>query len=418
MTEKTAISVPVFPPRIARCSAQDLTEMRNYTAYHLQLCEGELVAAEGLNFSSSFSPATTVYASRNKLFVQDYDNGNIIDVFAGYKYDNSQVVKRILPHYAENGSREDYVVTTKRVFRIKDGTVYECAPFGGVCAAALGERMVVGMKCRIYYSAPLDWTDWNADNNGNYFDLQAEGGNIVDAVTFRDKLYLFRERGEVTRFTMSGEEFNAKATSLNCPGGKFYGGSAQVCGDKIYFLTERGLFSFNGTVFRREEDKISASLRRQIMYSCTAHGKYYACYSEEYDGLYCFDPLTGKAHLIAQKLSSVASNGTLYGMQAGDLYEVTGSGRSALEYSDASSEGMDFGLPGKEKILESVTVEGEGGFTLELTSDSSDAVSAEGECGKRIVISALRGREFGLHITFRGEFSLRGIVFRFREVTL
>ncbi|MGN1077386.1 MAG: hypothetical protein ACI4ST_02625 [Candidatus Gallimonas sp.] len=417
MTEKTAISVPAFPLRSVHYTAEDLMR-RAHDFFHVQLNGGKIISSEGsLPFIVDFSSSAKLFCAKEKLFAFDRDDMTIADVFDGYRYACKEEVNRILPHDAADGTREDFAVTDSKIYRIKEGSILECAPFGGACTAVLGERMFVGNKQRVYYSAPLDWTDWNADEEGNYFELPAEGGDIVDAVTFRDKLYLFRERGGITRFTMSGEEFNAKATYFSCACGKIIGGSAAVCGDQIFFLTRNGLYSFDGTSCRRAEHGIFSSMQIKSLSACVAGGKYYACFSEDLQSVCCYDPETGNAHLIAQKVYSIASNGTMFGLSGRDLIRFTESGASPDRDSELWLKEVDFGLPGKEKILESVTVEGEGKITFEAASQQGSVLIEDADCDKRLRVSTVRGTYFKLRIALTDEANLRGIVLGFREVT-
>ena len=143
------------------------------------------------------------------------------------------------------------------------------------------ERLFVtvdGEKSSIWFSDDLDPTNWSISlDEAGFIDLIDERGALLKVVSFFDYLYVFREYG-ISRITAYGNQHNFSVSNLYVSSGKIYENSVCVCGDKIIFLAEDGLYKFDGVDTIKILDNISNNLTKQTssnISSCYYNGKYY-----------------------------------------------------------------------------------------------------------------------------------------------
>lgn len=141
------------------------------------------------------------------------------------------------------------------------------------------ERMFVtigGRKNAIWFSDDLDPTNWNPElDEGGFIELEGERGRLNKAVAFGGYVYIFRDYG-ISRLTAYGDQSEFSVTNLFVSSGKIYSDTVAVCGDRILFAADDGLYSFDGITTSR----IARHLDGLIEYSrvrCGAYsaGKYY-----------------------------------------------------------------------------------------------------------------------------------------------
>jgi hypothetical protein len=97
-------------------------------------------------------------------------------------------------------------------------------------------------------------------------------------------LYVFRERG-ITRVSAYGDQTEFAVTHLFTAGGKIYDKTVAVCGNVIMFLTQDGLFVFDGAEARRISPKSLPAIKAtEESRAFFRDGKYYlSCYTETED---------------------------------------------------------------------------------------------------------------------------------------
>ena len=156
-------------------------------------------------------------------------------------------------------------------------------------------------------------------------------------------------------------------------GGKILQGSVAVCGDRICYMTENGLYSFNGSVCSRLEGPRGEIDLTQAQGFCL-HGKYAALVSltDGKNALYVYDfsEKTGR-FLLANGLISATKEYFLAGMT---LYSFTESGGPPLGYESS----LTLTLCSVPRALAWVRVEGTGNFGIS-TNVSTDTFAAEGD---------------------------------------
>lgn len=137
-----------------------------------------------------------------------------------------------------------------------------------------------GEKSSLWFSADLDPTNWNISlNEAGFIEMTDERGQLLRVLSFLDYVYVFRNNG-IAKVTAYGDQTQFNVSQLYTGTGKIYEGSAVICGDRIIFLAEDGLYVFDGISTYRILDNIrpmffGGNENAVAAYIC---GKYYlAC---------------------------------------------------------------------------------------------------------------------------------------------
>lgn len=412
--EKRAIDAPDRRVRRVRFDLKALRAAAN-KEYHLRVQGEALLRGEGGSPIYSLNGSTArIYCASDVIFAYDSHYDVLYDLKNDYSFSGYGEPQAIVGARNIENAGEYYVVYRTAIRKLYGETCTKVANFGGHFAAQHGERMFVANKNFLYYSAPLKWANWGSGNN---FELPAAGGYIVSMVAFRDKLYLFREHGEVTRFSMLGEEFNAKAVSLPCPGGAIARGSAVVCGDKMYYLAEQGLYSFDGSSFRAVEHELAPAADLAPFRTASVGGKYYAVGDDDPSFLYCYDPVRGEARLLHLKGTDIAAcDGKLFYLYSGKVWQMTEDGECIAEEGSISGEHLDFGTPDREKFIDGILFEGASMLRVGVSAEDGPAeLDTKATCGQILPTPGLRGKSFSFAFGIPIGVELRAVTFFIRE---
>ena len=154
-------------------------------------------------------------------------------------------------NYRYNG--EDILLLAtedEALYYIKDSTATLCndAPrFSSV--AVHNERVfgcVNGAKTRLWFSDDFDPTNWDVNSeDAGFIEFVDECGNLIKVISFLGYLYVFRDYG-IFRLTAYGSQDSFVLKKVFTDTGRIYKHSIAVCGDKIIFLADEGLFAFDG----------------------------------------------------------------------------------------------------------------------------------------------------------------------------
>ncbi len=92
---------------------------------------------------------------------------------------------------------------------------------------------------------PLDWTTSLLETGGGSVELNDYKGKLKNLISLADNLYIFRDFG-ISRISTYTSKANYNAVNIYSSSCKIYCSTACVCGDRVYFLAEDGLYSFDG----------------------------------------------------------------------------------------------------------------------------------------------------------------------------
>lgn len=141
-----------------------------------------------------------------------------------------------------------------------------------------------GAENKLSWSAPLDPVNWTVSlNEGGYLKLVDEGGSINKVLSFKDYLFVFRDYA-IHRMSAYGDQSDFSITKAYTATGRIYENTVTICGDKIMFLAEDGLFCFDGYSVKRCFKNIT-DIVADASYSSAAYfgGKYYLSLKAAYD---------------------------------------------------------------------------------------------------------------------------------------
>lgn len=99
---------------------------------------------------------------------------------------------------------------------------------------------------KLWFSTSLNPLNWNISiDGGGFIEFSKDNGAIKKVVSFMGYLYVFREYG-IERVTTYGDQTEFEVRSLYFCSDRIYQNTVCVCGDKILFMSEKGLHTFDG----------------------------------------------------------------------------------------------------------------------------------------------------------------------------
>ncbi len=135
-----------------------------------------------------------------------------------------------------------------------------------------------GSKPQVWFSDDFNPVNWNVSSGeAGYINFSDECGEVLKVVSFLNYLYVFREYG-IFRLTAYGDQSEFLMKKVFTDTGRIVKNSIEVCGDKIIFYAEDGLYAFDGYVVSRIAVDMPAVYRKHLISGAYLDGCYYlAC---------------------------------------------------------------------------------------------------------------------------------------------
>ena len=252
---------------------------------------------------------------------------------------------------------------------------------------------------------PLDWTTSLLETGGGSIELNDYKGKLRNLISLADNLYIFRDFGisRVNTYTFKAKYNAVNIYSSSC---KIYCSTACVCGSRVYFLAEDGLYSFDGINVYKSSIKIMSLLDgdQSNANTCYHNGNLFiACKLNFNDGevigseseenyknnaLIEFNTNT-KTYNITRgvDISCMVSCKDLFmnkmiismnGSKAGKLWQINESGKLDTQILPKKWQGgkINFNMFDKEKILKEVN----------LICRKDCYLTASSECGNKTIL--------------------------------
>ena len=148
--------------------------------------------------------------------------------------------------------------------------------------------VVGGEQNSLWFSQDLDPTNWDLSlDNAGFIEMLDERGRMLKVISFLDYVYVFREYG-ISRVSAYADQESFAASQLFVSSGRIEGATICVCGDRIIFLAEDGLYVFDGLSARPVLPNLKTLLKSVDKSKASAvfvNGKYYlACRLDYGDG--------------------------------------------------------------------------------------------------------------------------------------
>ncbi len=147
--------------------------------------------------------------------------------------------------------------------------------------------VVGGEQNSLWFSDDLDPTNWDLSLDGaGFIEMVDERGRMLKVISFLDYVYVFREFG-ISRVSAYADQENFAVSQLFVSSGRIAGNTISVCGDRIIFLAEDGLYAFDGLSARAVLPNLRSMLKRVDKSAASAvyhGGKYYLSCALDFGG--------------------------------------------------------------------------------------------------------------------------------------
>lgn len=139
----------------------------------------------------------------------------------------------------------------------------------------------VGEKKSIWFSDDLDPTNFNVSSSeGGFIEMVDDFGKLNKVLSFKNYLYVFRDYN-IAKVSAFANQNEFSVNQLYVSNGQIFDKSVVVCGNKILFLAQDGIYSFNGNSCAK------LSLNIDKMFEGVDNRKSIAGYSDGYYYLAC-----------------------------------------------------------------------------------------------------------------------------------
>ncbi len=128
---------------------------------------------------------------------------------------------------------------------------------------------------QVWFSDDFNPTNWNVNpTSAGFITFSDECGDVLKVVSFLNYLYIFREHG-IFRMTAYGDQSEFALKKVFTETGRIYKSSIAMCGDRIIFLAEEGLFSFDGYDVSRIAYELPEIINKGYSFCAYHENKYY-----------------------------------------------------------------------------------------------------------------------------------------------
>lgn len=269
------------------------------------------------------------------------------------------------------------------------------------------ERLFGAAGRRICYTKRLNFKSWTqyGEQDAGWCDLLPDGGDVVDVVAMRDRVYFLREYG-ITRFTGYADVYNFRLDDLPYGMGKIISRAA-VLGGCAYFFTECGLCRFDGTSAEPAPGAADGEIDLSQPVRAEQAGETMLAASVTLkDGsaaLYVYEPVCGRGRFVRRAYEKIAGGNAVNLMRNGAVYRL--GGRALPDSGCSLTVRFALGdLGDGEKRLEALRIAGEGSVRAEASGEDGTVRSCTGKAGEWLDFAAgVRGETVTVRIDSEDE---------------
>ena len=405
------MNAPAAKRQVVRLSAHELREggrVLACTLSHFREAEGALVCAEGeTHVYTAVTGAAELFGCGGHLLSYVPSQGKVYFLDTAGSCDAPAGVHRLCWAPAADGAYI-YMLGSMltKAFCVTETESVSCGGLATCAVVPYHERLFAVDGRTVRFGKLLDfsggqWSGGAGEQGPASFELPPRGGDVVDAFVLGETLYFLREE-TVTALTAYADPYNFRLREIAFTNGKAKENSAALCCGQAYFFTERGLCRFDGTRVTRAAGAADGEidLTAGVRASVCGNVLYFAVTKKDGTAaLYAYEPLfeRGRYLLCGAGTLSLGEGGHV--MRDGLVYALGGkaapqNGRCTLSFTLSFADAFC-----GETRVESIFVEGEGGFRVTVRG-AEDEETAEGTANERIVLaSAVRGSVFGVEIS-------------------
>lgn len=281
-----------------------------------------------------------------------------------------------------------------------------CVHYERLFATSAGENTAV------WFSDDLNVTNWNVSlDEAGFIENVDEGGGFLKAVSFLDSVYLFRSYG-ISRLTAYADQTAFRLSRLFVSAGRILPDTVCVCGDRINFLTEQGLYSFDGyntvrlcpqwdkLILPKQGDPTAAYAEGNYLLCCRAD---FGEEGSENNGLFIIGAEETVCKLQADFVSALSA-------EKRNLTLLAADGKAAMLDQSGQRFGQalekrwetpfsDLNRADAEKVATLLTMNCDGPCTVTVRSECGKRTLAFAGLGAEKKRFALRGTRFSLEIS-------------------
>ena len=335
---------------------------------------------------------------------------------SGTSYLFPQTPLSLLCFVAKTGEKEYYALAKDGLFKLSEEGAEE-AGGGGNCGAVHAERLFVADGYHLRWSAPLEpQNSEEGTQTAGHTDLPSADGDVLAMFSFKDTLYLFRERG-IASLGVRGDALAFTASHISSPHG-IVKGSVHRCGESILFLAENGLYSFDGKSCKRLNAGGFSELDLGNTSTAVCGDSYYA--TAVFGGEKCIWRVNGEeGHLIRARAETLFGGEDLLFTAEGELFKLTERGLPPMRRKECvlKTERSLFGLSAQRKFLDGILIEGRGHFRVEARGERGLPRAVFGRAGDRLRFPLpVRGSSFSFEFkTLDEDACVKAVVLDLRE---
>ena len=175
------------------------------------------------------------------------------------------------------------------LFIVNDHVVSYCSNAPKFSSIAVhNERVfgtVSGVNNQVWFSDDFDPSNWKVSpTEGGYINFADDLGSAIKVVSFLNYLYVFRDYG-ILRLTAYGDQNDFIMKKVFTDTGRIYKDSIVLCGDKIMFCAEDGVYAFDGYDAVKVGKEFPLAKDKRETCAGYLENKYYlACKVDEFGG--------------------------------------------------------------------------------------------------------------------------------------
>lgn len=220
----------------------------NYEALGLEYINKVMHFKQYFSVSGDTTHRLLVHGSDGKLYVyQMFSNVNNLN----WTYELSFTTVPVVLEYKKDGLDSILISANDKLIVWSTGrTPYELTNVPTITSMCVYNDVlyctIAGETDNIWYTSNLNpETVGSVSDTTNYVSLSDERGGCRKILTFKENVYVFRDYGisRLNTYVKKAPTYN----QIYLSNSKIYPNTVVVCGDCIVFMTNDGLYKFNGT---------------------------------------------------------------------------------------------------------------------------------------------------------------------------
>lgn len=261
---------------------------------------------------------------------------------------------------------------------------------------------------KLYFSDDFNPFNWNVSiDEGGYINLPQEKGNINQLVSFNQSLLVVQEDG-LTKITAFSEQDDFVIKPVISPS-NIKKNSAVNCGDMVMFVSEKGLFAYNGYDCKNICEELNDFFKNKTIKGAQVGNYCYMLCSDEKNDItdsviFAYDLTTGKYHFIScgkqKDLLLTRFNDDDFLLAYGEKFFEFLSEEDSNANRVWQSGLVDFAKPAEDKLIKNIEFGGRSIIDLKIAVDGVNYFYNISDNRRQLL--NLKGKQFEFEINPKG----------------